>query len=301
MKGAFIPMLNHTSTGRKIFLPLNYILLMLLATLCIFPMLHVLALSLSSSTAVVAGQVKLWPVGFNLMSYKFALDKPEFTNAFLVSLQRITLGVPINLFMTLFIAYPLSKEKKAFRARGFFAWFFLITILFSGGLIPSYMVISRVGLIDKIWALVIPGAVPVFNVILLLNFFRGLPKELEEAAYIDGAGHIKTLMKIYLPLSKPALATIALFIIVGHWNSWFDGLIYMNSPQNYPLQSYLQTTVINIDTRMMTERDVELLKMINDRTSKAAEIFIAMIPILLIYPFLQRYFTTGIVLGSVKG
>jgi len=134
-----------------------------------------------------------------------------------------------------------------------------------------------------------------------MNFFRSLPHEMEEAAFMDGAGHWTSLLKIYLPLSKPSLATIGLFIIVGHWNSWFDGLIYMNSNDKYPLQSLLQTTAVTISTRIWTEHDLQLLKMINDRTVRAAEIFVTMIPILLVYPFLQKYFTTGIVLGSVKG
>jgi putative aldouronate transport system permease protein len=149
--------------------------------------------------------------------------------------------------------------------------------------------------------LIIPGAVNSFNAVLMLNFFRSLPKGLEEAAFIDGASHWVNLWKIYLPLSKASLATITLFVIVGHWNSWFDGLIYMNSNYKYPLQSLLQTTVVNINTKIWTEHDLQLLKMVNDRTVRAAEIFITMIPILVVYPFLQKYFTTGIVLGSVKG
>jgi putative aldouronate transport system permease protein len=143
--------------------------------------------------------------------------------------------------------------------------------------------------------------VPIFNVILMVNFFRNVPRELEEAAYMDGAGHWMLLWKIFLPVSVPVIATVSLFVIVGHWNSWFDGLILMNSPSRYPLQSYLQTIIINPDPKMLTERDLEILKVINNRTTKAAQIFVAMLPILVVYPFLQRYFTTGITLGSVKG
>ena len=176
-----------------------------------------------------------------------------------------------------------------------------MTILFSGGLIPWYMVIRLTGLIDSIWALILPGAVPIFNVILMINFFRNIPPALEEAAYMDGAGHGTLLWRIYLPLSVPVIATVSLFVIVGHWNAWFDGLILMNSPSRYPLQSYLQTIIINPDPKMLTERDLEILKVINNRTTRAAQIFIAMLPILVAYPFLQRYFTTGITLGSVKG
>ncbi len=284
-----------------IFKLVNYLVLGFLAALCVFPLLHVLALSLSTSTAAASGQVTLWPVGFTFSSYRFVTGTPAFGKSFLVSLQRVALAAPLNMLLTILVAYPLAREKKQFRARNFFAWFFLLTILFSGGLIPWYMVIRLTGLIDSIWALVLPAAVPVFNVILLLNFFRNVPRELEEAAYMDGAGHWTLLGRIYLPVSVPALATVTLFVIVGHWNSWFDGLILMNSPERYPLQSYLQTIIINPDPKMLTERDLDILKLVNDRTKNAAQIFIATLPILAVYPFLQRYFTTGITLGSVKG
>lgn len=294
-------MIIKDSKSRKVFLALNHIILLLAALLCIFPLIHVFALSLSSSSAATAGDVKLWPVGFNLKSYGFVMARPAFIRAFFVSVQRLLLGLPISMIVTILISYPLSKEKSAFRARGFFVWFFVITMLFGGGLVPTYMVVNMTGLMNTIWALVIPGAVNTFNAVLMLNFFRSLPKEMEEAAFMDGASHWTTLWKIYIPLSKASLATIALFVIVGHWNSWFDGLIYMNSNDKYPLQSLLQTTVVSINTKIWTEHDLQLLKMVNDRTVRAAEIFITMIPILAVYPFLQKYFTTGIVLGSVKG
>ena len=156
-------------------------------------------------------------------------------------------------------------------------------------------------MIDSFWALIIPAALPVFNVILLVNSFRSIPKELEEAAAMDGAGHWTILFKILLPMSAPILATLTLFVAVGHWNSWFDGIIFMNSPAKYPLQSYLQTVIVSPDPRFLSERDLALLQLISNRTTRAAQIFIAMIPIMVIYPFLQRYFVTGIKLGSVKG
>jgi putative aldouronate transport system permease protein len=280
---------------------LNLLMLALLALLCVFPILHTLALSLSSATAAASGRVTIWPVEFTLQSYQFVLENSAFGRSFLISLARVLVGVPVNMILTILVAYPLSRSKREFRARDIFAWFFLITILFSGGLIPWYMVIRQTGLIDSFWALIIPGALPIFNVILLANSFRSIPKELEEAAAMDGAGHWTILFKILLPMSLPVLATVTLFVAVSHWNAWFDGLILMNSPDKYPLQSYLQTVIVNPDPRMLTERDLALLKIISNRTTRAAQIFIAMLPILVIYPFLQRYFTTGIKLGSVKG
>ncbi|MDF2673954.1 MAG: binding-protein-dependent transport system inner rane component, partial [Clostridiales bacterium] len=218
-----------------------------------------------------------------------------------VTVKRVVLGTGINLLLTIMIAYPLSKETNEFKYRSLYTWIFFITMLFGGGLIPWYMVIKQLGLLDKIWALVLPGAVPVFSVILLLNFFRQVPKELCEAAFIDGAGHWTTLWKVYVPVSTPALATIALFAMVGHWNSWFDGLILMNKPQNYPLQSYIQTIVVQRSYSMMTREEIQELASISDKTLRAAQIFLGSLPIILVYPFLQKFFVKGIVLGSVKG
>ena len=280
---------------------LNLAILAVLAVLCLFPIVHILALSLSSATAAGSGRVAIWPVEFTTQSYQFVLENPAFGRSFMISLMRVLVGTPVNMILTILVAYPLSRSSKEFRARSFFAWFFIITVLFSGGLIPWYMVIQQTRLIDSFWALILPGAVPVFNVILLSNSFKSISKELEEAARMDGAGHWTVLFRILLPLSLPVLATLTLFVSVGHWNAWLDGLILMNSPDKYPLQSYLQTVVVNVDPRMLTERDLDLLKIISNRTTRAAQIFIAMIPILAIYPFLQRYFTSGIKLGSVKG
>jgi len=201
----------------------------------------VLALSFSHKIPATQGKVALLPldfdaettkifIGFNLKSYEFVLSKQEFINSLKISVIRILLGVPINMLLTIITAYPLSKRNTELIGRTLYAWFFMITILVSGGLIPWYMVITKTGLLNTIWALIIPGAVPVFNVVLLLNFFRGIPKSLEESAFIDGAGHWRILWQIYVPLATPALATILLFSIVGHWNAWFDGLILMQSP-----------------------------------------------------------------------
>jgi len=269
--------------------------------MCVLPLVHVFSISLSSSAAATAGLVKLWPVEWSLKSYEYVLSKQAFLKSVFVSTERVVLGVSLNLLLTVLVAYPLSKEPQVFRWRTAYVWFFVFTILFGGGLVPWYMVIKATGIMDSVWALILPGAVPVFNVILLLNFFRGLPKELEEAAFIDGAGYLVTLWKVIIPLSAPAIATITLFSTVGHWNSWFDGMILMNKPDHYPLQTYLRTVVIERDLSLMSLDDLELMSQISDRTTKAAQIFLGSLPILLVYPFLQKYFMKGIVLGSVKG
>ncbi|WP_135553525.1 carbohydrate ABC transporter permease [Paenibacillus cymbidii] len=287
-------------SGRNVSAVINYGLLLLLAVSCILPLVYVLALSLSSSSAASAGLIKLWPVDFTLKAYDFILAKPAFSRSIVVSLERVALGTAINMLLTLVTAYPLSKEARSFKSRTWYAWFFVFTILFNGGLIPWYMTIQMTGINDTIWALVLPGAVPVFNVILLLNFYRKLPKELEESAFIDGASHWRTLLAIYVPLSLPAMATVALFTIVHHWNSWFDGLILMNRQEHYPLSTYIQTIMTQINLTTLNEQQMKELADVSDRTAKAAQFFLAMLPILLVYPFLQKYFITGIVMGSVK-
>lgn len=288
------------SLGRRLFLGCNLVFLALLSLMCLMPILHILSISFSSGSAASAGKVFLWPVEFTPAAYQNVFGKPEYLRAFWVTIQRVVLGTAISMFLTILTAYPLSKETHQFGMRTFYAWIFVFTILFNGGLIPWYMTIKAVGLIDSIWALVLPGAVQVSNIILLLNFYRNLPKELEESSRIDGAGHFTTLWKIYAPLSLPALATTGLFTIVWHWNSWFDGMILMNHPDHYPLQTFLQSIIIKMDLRFLKSQDIELMQKLSDRTSKAAQIFVAAFPILVIYPVLQRFFIKGIAMGSVK-
>jgi len=283
------------------FTVINTFILALVAIICLVPMIHIAAVSFSSSSAAATGKVTLWPQDFSLNSYAYVAKRSAFWRSMFISVERIVLGGSINLLLTILVAYPLSKDRSEFRFRSFYAWAFFITMLFGGGLIPWYMVIKQLDLIDKIWALVLPGAVPVFSVILMLNFFREVPKELAEAAYIDGAGQWTTLWKLYVPISMPAIATILLFSLVGHWNSWFDGLILMNRPDNYPLQSYIQTIVVQRTYSLMTREEIQQLATISDRTLRASQIFLGSLPIIVVYPFLQKYFVKGIVLGGVKG
>lgn len=285
----------------SIFNIFNVSFLILLSLICLVPMIHILAVSLSSSAMAATGKVTFWPLDFSINSYTYVAGRSAFWRSMLVSVQRIALGGFTNLLLVILVAYPLSKERSEFKSRTFYAWFFFITMLFSGGLIPWYMVIRQLKLLDTIWALVLPRAVPVFSVILMLNFFRQVPHELGEAAFIDGAGHWRALWQIYVPLSTPALATILLYSLVGHWNSWFDGLILMNNPQNYPLQSYIQTIVVQRTFSQLTREEIEQLISISDKTLRSAQIFLGSLPIVMVYPFLQKYFVKGIVLGGVKG
>lgn len=278
----------------------NGAFLLAITLLCILPIINIIAISLSSKTVVAAGEVAFWPKEFTWAAYEFLARRTEFWQAMGVTLQRLLLGGTLSILLTLLTAYPLSKEENAFRGRTVFAWVFFFTSLFGGGLIPAYILITELGLINSIWALVLPGAVQVFNIVVLLNFFRQIPKSLEEAGLIDGAGHMTILFRIYVPSALPAIATIALFVVVGHWNSWFDGLLYMNFPEKYPLQTYLQRMIIAKDFSLMTGSDIVGMGEISEKTIQSAQIFVGALPIMLVYPFLQKYFVKGLVIGSVK-
>ncbi|GHV24880.1 sugar ABC transporter permease [Spirochaetia bacterium] len=292
--------------GRKVFLIIAVFFLTIISLICVLPFLNLLAISLSNKNAVSTGLVGFWPVDFTIGSYRFITNNSAFVRALWVSIQRVVLGVGLNLVLIVLTAYPLSKEKTEFRLRSIFSWFFVITILFNGGLIPSYLIVRYTGIRDSLLALILPGSLPVFSMLVVMNYMRGLPKELSEAAYIDGANHFQTLFKVILPVSTPTIATVALFAFVGHWNSWFDGLIYMAKVDHYPLQTYLQTVVIKpevffTNTRNTTQSLVTLLSLVDARTTAAAQLFLGTVPILCVYPFLQKYFASGLVIGSVKG
>jgi len=295
--------MHFRTRGEKIFNVFNYIFITMVCLICALPVVHILALSFSEPQYVAAGRVALWPMGFTIESYTFAFANGRFMQAFWVSVERVLLGVSINMFLMITVAYPLAKSTQEFSARNYYMAFFAITMIFGGGLIPFYILISDIGWLDTMWSLVVPGGLPVFSMVILMNFIRGLPKELEEAAMLDGAGYIRTLILVLLPVLKPALATVALFAFVHHWNEWLLGMMFMNRPENFPLQTYLQTLLTNFRElmRQMGPEFLQLVARLNERTGRAAQLFLGMIPILAIYPFLQKYFTKGLVIGSVKG
>jgi putative aldouronate transport system permease protein len=250
----------------------------------------------------MAGEVKLWPVGFSWDAYVYLGEKVEFFRSLGVSVKRVVLGSVVNLFLVFITAFPLSKSNDQFKFRTVYVWIFAITMFFGGGLIPTYIVVKNTGLIDSIWALILPGALNVWNMVLMLNFFRSIPRELDEAATIDGAGHWRVLWQIYLPISLPSIATIGLFTIVGHWNAWFDGILYLNSPEHYPLQTYLSTLIMSINAQMssMSIEQLKVMENLSEKTIRTAQIFMGALPIMVVYPFLQRYFVKGMTVGSVK-
>ena len=268
---------------------------------CLIPLLNTLALSFSNKSRAAAGEVFLFPKGFTLSSYEMVLQDWGFFRAFGVSVLRVIAGCSLNMILTVLMAYPLSKSPRLFKGRNVYMWILVFCMMFSAGLIPLYLTVSNLGLIDSFWSLILPGAVPIYNVILLMNFFRNISKGLEEAAIVDGASHVDILFRSFLPVSLPVLATIILFSVASQWTAFFDGMIYINNPNKIPMMTYIQQLVIPTDTTNITDpRQLENMMNSSNKTLNAAKIVIAMLPILVIYPFLQRYFVTGITLGAVK-
>ena len=290
-----------SSPARKAFMVFDYIFLTIVTLISLFPLVHVLALSLSSDAAASGGLVSVLPVQFTLNSYIYIVQNPAFFRAFGISVIRVILGTVISLSFTMLSAYAMSQPDEDFHARNFYVWFFIITMIFSGGMIPLFMVVKMTKIYNTIWALVLPTAINVFNVILMQNFFKGLPRALTESAFLDGANHFQIMKDIVIPISKPSIATVSLFTIVNHWNSWFDGMIYLADTSKYPLQTYLKNVINSIDVTSVDMNSVDALKNVSQQTLTAAQIFVAIIPILIVYPFLQKYFVTGMTLGSVKG
>lgn len=292
-------MVRENSLASRLFDLGNHVFLAAFSILCLLPLLHIFAVSLSGRAPANGGLVTFWPLDFTLGNYDQVIGSQVFLRSLFISLQRVALGVSLNMALIVLCAYPLSKSARLFRGRSIFMWLFVFAMLFDGGLIPTFLVVRSLGLINKLGALILPGAVPIFSVILMMNFFRNVPPELEESALIDGASHWQVLWHIYLPLSLPAIATLTLFAAVGHWNAWFDGLIYMTDSNNYPMQTYLRTVVVELDLTRVGITPKDLLRL-SDRAIRGAQIIVATVPILLVYPFLQRYFISGIRLGAVK-
>ena len=293
---------RYKSAENTIFDTVVMILLVLSGLICLLPLLHVIALSLSSKGAALAGRVYLLPVELTTTAYTTLLKDNRFMQATLVSLERVLLGGAINFVLTIMTAYPLSLESRQFPARRIYIWIFVFAMLFGASLVPWYFVINATGIKNSIWALVLPGGLPVYNMILLLNFFRSEPRDIKEAATIDGVNPFQMMIRIYVPLAMPAIATVTVFSIVNHWNNFFDGLLLISSPEKIPLQTYIQTltnTNITVTSSSITQEELEALTSL--KTFNAAKIVVAAIPIALFYPFMQLFFVSGITLGSVKG
>ncbi|WP_010274629.1 carbohydrate ABC transporter permease [Paenibacillus senegalensis] len=289
------------SLGEKLFIGFIYLFFIVYAIVALFPFLNVIAKSLSSEGAVIAGLVSIYPIGFQTGTYEYVLSNPLFLNSFKVTIFITVVGTFLSLLMTVLSAYPLSKPNLVGRKPILLIYIF--TMLFSGGLIPSYILMRELGLVNNVWVLILPGMISVFNMLIVKNFLEGLPEGLEESAKMDGASNLTVLIRIALPLSKPVLATIGLFYAVALWNSYFAAMVYITDPGLKPLQLYLKELIASTQQTMLTAGEIDLSRDLNTTPDsvQAAAIITATVPILIVYPFLQKYFVKGAFVGSVKG
>ncbi|RAV18747.1 carbohydrate ABC transporter permease [Paenibacillus contaminans] len=294
---------NRFFSSDTVFQTVNNLLLAALSLTFVLPFLVVLVTSLVGETELIRrGNFILIPEQFDFSAYKLLLSKDSLIyNAFGVTFLRVTIGTFLNLVFTAMTAYGLSRKNLP--GRSIFALMVLITMFFEGGLIPSYLLIKGLHLTDSFWVMIVPGLISTWNMLIMRNFFSQLPEGLEESAMIDGASPFKILVRIVFPLSLPTFATIGLFYAVGHWNAWFDAVIYINDLNMQPLQVILRRIIISLS---MEEINVSMLAVLRDQrppaqSVKAAAIIVTTVPILFVYPFLQKHFAKGVLIGSIKG
>jgi putative aldouronate transport system permease protein len=286
------------SVGSHIFDTFNYLFMGFLVLSMLVPFIHVAAVSMSSAGPVIQNKVTIWPVGFNVESYKKILTDPYILTSYKNTLFYTAFGTFINLILTAMTAYALAKKKMIFRNG--FTMIIMFTMIFNGGMIPNYLLVQKLKLIDTLWAVVLPGAISTWNLMVMRQFFMAIPESLEESAMIDGCNDIQIFYKIILPLSKASLATIGLFYAVGHWNSFFLPLIYLHSKSKYPIQIILRSMVIEGNLQsVQTQNASEAATVVQN--IKYTVIMVATLPILAVYPFIQKYFVKGSMVGSVKG
>ncbi|QNK55836.1 carbohydrate ABC transporter permease [Paenibacillus sp. PAMC21692] len=275
----------------------NYLFMTLLGVLMIFPILHVLAKSLSSEVAINTGRVTLFPVHLTFDNYLVILNDPSILRAFGVSVLVTVVGTLINLIATASLAYPLSRQE--YQGRKPILMLILVTFIFSAPLIPNFLLIKNLHLLDTLWALMIPGAISAYNLFIMRSFYMGLPNELIDCARTDGASELRIIWSVVLPLSKPVMATMGLFYAVTHWNSYSQALYFINSRTLYPLQLRLQEIVMN-NTMGEAGALIEELSNVSPSGVQMSVIIVSVLPIMLVYPFLQKYFVKGMLIGSIK-
>lgn len=293
---------KNSSAGDKVFIILVYVLLSAVMLIVLYPLIYIVSASFSDPQAVVSGKVVLWPVDVTLRGYKAVFKNPKILTGFINSFIYMGVGTVVNLIMTMLCAYPLSR--KEFTARNKIAALFVFTMYFSGGLMPTYMVVNKLGLINTRWAMIIPSAMSTYNMIIARTYMvNSIPDELYEAAQIDGCSPFKYLLKVIVPLSKPILAVLALYYGIAKWNNYFDAMLYINDASLQPLTIVLREILIQnqIDPTMLT--DASAMAKLQGMTEllKYAVIVVASVPVLAIYPFVQKYFVKGVAIGAVKG
>ncbi|MFE5323141.1 carbohydrate ABC transporter permease [Paenibacillus sp. NPDC056579] len=287
--------------AERLFDTFLYVTVILIMFITLFPFWNQVVISLSPGSAAFSTGVQLWPTKVSFDSYIMAFKYKSLWTGFANSGIRMVLGVALGLTLTALFAYPLSKKGLPLNA--FLTAFILFTMLFKGGLIPNYILIKSLGLYNSMWALILPGAISAFNVLIMRNFFKSIPEGLEESAKVDGAGYFLIFWKIVLPLSTPVLATVALWVAVGHWNAWFDSLIYISDPNKQVLQVVLRKIIVdnNMDELNAMLYRTDQSGVFSGRQLQATMIMMSIIPMLIIYPFVQKYFVKGIMIGAMKG
>jgi putative aldouronate transport system permease protein len=284
--------------GYRVFQAFNGLVLATVVAVTLFPFVHVLARSFSGEQEIRSGQVSIWPKGFNVTTYEKVMSDPIFWVNYRNTVLYTVVATVIALVLTTCYAYVLSKRHL--KGRGLLVGIAVFTMFFNGGLIPNYVLVSALGLRNTLWAIVLPNAISVFNLLVMKAFFESLPVELEEAAAVDGSGTYGTLLRIVLPLSKAVLATMLLFYAVSFWNSWFAGFLYMDRQELFPVTVYLRNLIAGAtsgsDNNATSEAALQIAASI-----QAVTIVLIMLPIMLVYPFIQRYFVSGVMLGAVKG
>lgn len=281
----------------KIFDYFNALLMLMIMVVTAYPLIYVVSLSFSDNFSIAQNIVTFYPKGFNLEAYKYILRDDRIPRAYLNTIIYTSAGTFVNLLMTSIAAYPLSR--KDFFGRKVLTKLIIVTMFFNGGMIPMYLVVYSLGLVDSIWALILPNAIWTYELLILKSFYESLPPSMYESAVIDGASEYRVLFQIIMPLSKAALASICLFFFMGHWNSFFNPLLYLNDMKKYPLQLILRDMMIS-----STIAETNIVNEFSKSTPEAmknAVIVITMIPVMIVYPFAQKYFAKGVMLGAVKG
>lgn len=284
------------SMDEKVFRFLSGALILLFSVACLLPFLRVVSEAVSGDTAVASGEILILPKDFTLKQLKFILDTPQFTQGMWVSLSSTVVYTAVSIVLTCMLAYPLSRTYLPGR-RGLM-FYVVFTMLFNGGMVPTYLVVKNLGILNTFWALIVPLAISQFNVVVLVNGFLGIPKEMEESALIDGAGQFTILARIMVPLAKPTLAAILLFYAVARWNGWFDAVMYVNDRSLFPLPVIIKDLV---QQGLNTSMFPSLTTPPPTQAIRSAAVIFSIVPIILVYPFLQKYFVKGVTLGGVKG
>jgi putative aldouronate transport system permease protein len=290
----------QVSPGEKLFYVFNYVVLGLASLSCLLPILNVLAMSLSGNQAVISGEVGIWPIDFNLAAYQALIKGSPILSAFKNSIILTAVGVFLCMLFTLLAAYPLSRKPFYFRKA--LTLLIVFTMIFTGGLIPTYLLINELGLVNTYWSLWLPALVSPFNMLIMKNYFENLPEEMEEAARMDGCGEFYFITKIVLPLSVPMIATISLFYGIYFWNSFFQVLIYINHTEKYNLTVLVQQMVRSSSILQdFTNLQPNEMSQFPPEGVKSAGIIIMLAPMLIVYPFVQKYFVKGVMIGAIKG